>query len=412
MCVRWRVSLSTSQNPRDQKNSSSTATSKKNANHPSLSFSLSSQMRIAKYPPTSTQQPKKKTREKKKEQKHNDSSSMKASAPAKLILFGEHAVVYGKHALACALSLRVTATTITTPTRSSSGGRRSVSLTLPGWTPPTRSWPLPLDPPTPAADPAEQVFLSMVRHFSPLSSSLQPPSFRVVVENEIPRGAGLGSSGALSVALAGTLSAHFGGGAVLDEVNCAALELGERVFHATPSAAAAAGMARVSLVPRLRALVVDTGVARATRTAVALVAARLERDRDAVTRALDRIDQITLAAARLLSASLGESSSSPPSPFPFNELEALVDENHSLLVDVLGVGHEAIDRAVAIARSHGLHAKITGAGLGGCVFAFIPPSWTDHDISLALHSFIAAGFAAFSTSLGGKGLEITRIADL
>ena len=43
------------------------------------------------------------------------------------------------------------------------------------------------------------------------------------------------------------------------------------------------------------------------------------------------------------------------------------------LLNMLGAGHSSLDRVVSIARRHNLHAKLTGAGGGGCAFALIPP---------------------------------------
>ena len=43
------------------------------------------------------------------------------------------------------------------------------------------------------------------------------------------------------------------------------------------------------------------------------------------------------------------------------------------LLNLLGVGHASLDTVVSIARRHSLHAKLTGAGGGGCAFALIPP---------------------------------------
>jgi len=43
------------------------------------------------------------------------------------------------------------------------------------------------------------------------------------------------------------------------------------------------------------------------------------------------------------------------------------------LLNMLGVGHTSLDAVSAITRRHNLHAKLTGAGGGGCAFAIIPP---------------------------------------
>ena len=50
----------------------------------------------------------------------------------------------------------------------------------------------------------------------------------------------------------------------------------------------------------------------------------------------------------------------------------LVDTNHGLLC-ALGVSHPGLDRAVAVAARRGFHAKLTGAGGGGCAFALLAP---------------------------------------
>ena len=43
------------------------------------------------------------------------------------------------------------------------------------------------------------------------------------------------------------------------------------------------------------------------------------------------------------------------------------------LLNLLGVGHPSLDAVCSIAKQHGLHAKLTGAGGGGCAFALVPP---------------------------------------
>ena len=53
-------------------------------------------------------------------------------------------------------------------------------------------------------------------------------------------------------------------------------------------------------------------------------------------------------------------------------MQELFSINHHLL-NALGVGHPALDKACAIAQKFGLGAKLMGGGGGGCAIALIPP---------------------------------------
>lgn len=88
----------------------------------------------------------------------------------------------------------------------------------------------------------------------------------------------------------------------------------------------------------------------------------------------------------------------------FDELEALVDRNQVLLND-MGVGHEALDRVVKVAQSHGLHAKLTGAGAGGCAFVLLRDS-TSQSVVDALRASMeqGEGFQCFETRIASHGV--------
>lgn len=343
-----------------------------------------------------------------------------ASAPAKLILFGEHSVVYGRHALACAIDLRTVVTRTTTTTE------RAPFVFAQLCTPiVAKSW---ASAEAAAADRARMAAAhaagTLPEADRPLLAFLAvllslPPPLRseccreVDVSSSVPIGAGLGSSAAFSVALAGAL---LGSSSSRDAAAALALEA-ERVFHAQPSgvdsAVSACGGALLFSrqkkehtqfrMPPLRVVVVDTGVQRSTRDAVLAAKARLdalpsEADRAAV---LDRMDGIALRAANILQ----NHDLTANDGCGFEELGSLIDENHAILRDVLHVSHPALERAVAIARAHGLHAKLTGAGCGGCAFAIVPPA---ADVDAALSDFCAAGFRAFPATLGAPGLSFLQ----
>jgi len=364
-----------------------------------------------------------------------------ASAPAKLILFGEHSVVYGRHALACSLGLRTTATCHCETTGT------QVSLQMPLMRAP-RVWP------TFAACEADRTrlaaalgsgtlsdadkpilaFLTMLRC---LVTAALPPhgtgadigGIAVTVASDVPAGAGLGSSASLSVAIAGALAAAIGRPGVDTQaaaISALALDA-ERVFHAHPSGvdstvcalggallfAKATGPRQLARLraPAWRVLVVDTGVPRSTRDAVLAVRSRLSSmppaEKDAL---MDRMDAIALRAAAILeqaiAAPAADDGGGDGGGDDLTELEGLIDENQAILRDRLGVSHPAIDRVVAIAQEHGLHAKLTGAGCGGCVFVLVPRRCAVQ-ADAALASLQASGFVAFSATLCVEGLSLT-----
>jgi mevalonate kinase len=253
----------------------------------------------------------------------------------KLILCGEHAVVYGHPAIAFSVSLGTTVT---------------LTLSETG----TRVFPSPgISPDDPRLTRAIAGALGGVRA-------------RVEMESDLPVGRGMGSSAALAVALhraAASLRAE-----TLDERTLfdRAMEV-EREFHGNPSGLDVAISARggISLYrrtpdgpsltpiacPDWQVVVLDTGRAGDTAALVAGVAQR----RPQVDSSLTRIGSLVLEAARALDDA--------------PTLGALLDENHSLLRQI-GVSDDGVDALVHLARRHGaLGAKLSGAGGGGVVIA-------------------------------------------
>lgn len=278
-----------------------------------------------------------------------------AEACGKIILLGEHSVVFGYPALAAGLArgLILRATPLPDP-------RAPIELRVPAWAIDERL----------AADnehPVARACLEVLAHCDgPVSG------WRIEGEARIPCRAGLGSSAALTVALARlAMAPQVDGEPELDDVVAASLA-GERVFHGNPSGIDSEVAARGGVVAfergkpceqvqlgfdALQLVVLPTGVPRQTGVLVAGVRAR--RDRfptviDPILTALGQLVHRGRAALREADlATLGE----------------LTNVAHELLGS-LGVGHPALDRLCTAALEHGaLAAKLTGAGGGGCAFA-------------------------------------------
>ena len=256
-----------------------------------------------------------------------------ASAPGKVLLLGEHAVVYGHPALAAAIDLRVTVEV--------EPKADVIRLELPG------GFPVP------------QAVLDGLGNLARAAG--HRGGFVAKVRSDLPLGSGLGSSAALGVALARA----FKPGCDAEEAAALAMHL-ERVLHGAPSGVDPAICARGGVIefvkgepPRIEAVrgrawlcVAPTGIARGTHSTVMPLAQR---------RTLDpRVDENL--------SRLGEIAKQGRPAFERAELPrlgALFDEAHAVLRD-LGVSCKELDDTVAKLRAAGaLGAKLTGAGGGG-----------------------------------------------
>jgi mevalonate kinase len=276
-----------------------------------------------------------------------------AVACGKIILLGEHSVVFGQPALAAGLARGLTLDASPLPDRGA-----PIQLCIPAW-----DIDLQL---TPASEhPVARACLEVLAHCDgPVTG------WRIEGHARVPCGAGLGSSAALTVALARLALGAEGGEPDLEDVIAASM-IGERVFHGTPSGIDSTVAARggvlsfvrgapceqVVLASPLQLVVIPSGVPRQTGVLVAGVRARRERLPEIV-------DPILVALGQLVRrgrVALGRGELAE-----FAELCSIAHE----LLGALGVSIPALDRACAMAVEHGaLAAKLTGAGGGGCVFA-------------------------------------------
>jgi len=267
-----------------------------------------------------------------------------ASAPGKVILFGEHFVVYGNPAIVSSIGLRAAVTAETASVE-------AVEL---------------------ESAEAENPAVIASRHI--LAKLGGERGIRLRISSEIPQNVGLGSSAAVSVAAAAATMMLLRGEMDLDLVLEAAQE-GERVIHYTPSGIDTSvatfggagvytretGYRRLDLGLK-HLLIVDTGGRRRTGDLVRRVRIFSEENPERFRALLEEAAGIVSEALDCLKS------------LDLERLGGLMNRNQELL-RAIGVSSPEIEGAVeACLRAGAYGAKLTGAGGGGCVIAV-----TDYD---------------------------------
>jgi mevalonate kinase len=280
-----------------------------------------------------------------------------ASAPGKIILFGEHAVVYGRPALA------VPVTQVQAVVRVEPGTRPGFWVEAPDVHLSAELSSLAPNHPLRAA-------INLVLSMFGLGS---PPACRLHITSTIPIASGLGSGTAVSVAIIRALSAFLGQPFPDEQVNALAFEV-EKLHHGTPSGidntvvtytrpvffVRGQPLETFSVGAPLTLVIGDSGLPAPTRDSVAAVRLLWESDRPRWEQVFDRIGELARGARRLI-----EDGGDLPG------LGAVMDLNHALLQE-LTVSCPELDRLVDAARLAGaLGAKLSGGGRGGNMLALV-----------------------------------------
>jgi mevalonate kinase len=280
-----------------------------------------------------------------------------AYAPGKVILFGEHAVVYGHPAIAVPVT-EVQAQACVEPGLVGKGTvvnapdlGRSVVL-------------------HDAAD--DDPLAHIVRLALEAIGGEQDPDLIITVTSTIPVARGMGSGAAVSTAIVRALFQHYHYWLPSRGISDLVYQT-EVLYHGRPSGIDNTVIAFEKPiyfvkdegwevfwvgVPFLLAIA-DTGIESSTREVVGDLRRRYQADTERYDPLFDQIGEIAVAARSAIEQEQCE------------RLGHLMDQNHSLLQQ-LGVSCPELDRLVMAAREGGaLGAKLSGAGWGGNMIALI-----------------------------------------
>jgi len=316
----------------------------------------------------------------------------KASAPAKVILFGEHFVVYNKPAILASIDKRIHVdvrvrkddrVTIKSNMGFSGSFDQKKHRQLQ-----TKRFGSFIQPILLAATDAMRAFKANV-------------GLDINIRSEFPYGVGLGSSAACSVATIAAVGALFG---KLSRKKIYGMSLNaEKLVHRNPSGADSAictygglmlfnknnGIKTINSKINLQLIVVNSGIKRTTGKLVSSVKRKFERNADLFTGLANMSENITMQALKAIKDK------------DYGELGAFMTLNHSLLRR-LGVSTNKLDKLVEIAiNNEALGAKMTGAGGGGCIVALTNNKHSTNKIMKAMR-----GYGVFVSKVERDGVVV------
>jgi mevalonate kinase len=288
-----------------------------------------------------------------------------ATAPGKVILFGEHAVVYGQPAIAVpVMQVRANAIVITEP-KSPAGLVRIIA--------PDVGLETTLD-----SLPQDHPFTVVISKAAAALNVSNIPACSIHISSTIPIAGGMGSGAAVSVAILRALSASWG--YPLSDAQISELVYqSEQIYHGIPSGIdntvitharpvyfVKGKEVEILSVKRSFNLVIgDSGGKSPTSQVVGALHQAWEQDPQRFERLFEAVGDIAASARKAIRSGKIES------------LGSLMNENHALLQQ-MEVSSPELDSLVEAARAAGaLGAKLSGAGRGGSMIALVPEGATD-----------------------------------
>ena len=307
-----------------------------------------------------------------------------ASAPGKVILFGEHFVVYGVKAILCSINKRVTVTAEKT-------SERKISIN-------SKIGKLELEPDKPISEINSP--LKPFYYLANKSIENKDSGIRIHIDSEIPLGAGLGSSSACCVAGAAAIFKLFGN-ISREEVLKLAIEAERTIFENTSGADCTVctyggimeydknkGFKKIQYKPNFQLVIINSNIEHSTQSMVSKVKEFENKNTEEFSRLSDLESKLVEDVLKLVKEN------------KIQEIGQKMNQNQKYLENI-GISNKELTKMIRIGQESSFGAKITGSGGGGCIFALTNES----NLQNILKKFKDNNYECFSTKIDFKGLN-------
>jgi len=276
-----------------------------------------------------------------------------ASAPAKIILFGEHFVVHGTKAILAAIDKRVTVTTTFTDNKTIKVNSELGMLDVP------------ISSSYEEAKSEFRPFIFLVNKM--INSNQNVSGLEVTIDSDIPIGVGLGSSSACCVAAAASICGLFKE-LSSEEILNLSIDAEKTIFPDTSGADCTVctygGMIEYPSIEKidntfdLNLVIANSMIPHNTKNSVEKVNKFKENDEDRFSQLCDLenglIDEVIVAMKNNDAAAFG----------------LKMSENQKYLEEIQ-VSNDTLRDMISSLKEISLGTKITGAGDGGCIIALV-----------------------------------------